>query len=85
MAPITSTCRRALAAAVQLAESHRVRRVEAAGRVDEDVQSTVALDDVGDERVYRVLIRDVEVTGLSLPARPWSSATTSAAWAREER
>jgi hypothetical protein len=37
---------------VQLAESRRVRLVEAAGGVDEDVQPTVALHDVGDERVY---------------------------------
>jgi hypothetical protein len=44
----------------------RVRLVEAASGVDEDVQPTVALRDVGDKRVYRVLIRDVEVAGVSL-------------------
>jgi hypothetical protein len=53
---------------VQLAESHRVRLVEAAGGVDEDVQPTVALNDVGDERVDRLLIRDVEGARVSLPA-----------------
>ena len=70
---------------VQLAESHRVRLVEAAGGVDEDVQPTVALHDVGDERVNRLLIRDVEGAGVSPLPRPSSSDTTSAAWEREER
>src|SRR5689334_24163247 len=53
---------------VQLAEPHGVRLVKAPGCIDEDVKSTVALDDVGDESVYRALIRDVEAAGVSLPA-----------------
>ena len=53
---------------VQLAESHRVRLVEATSGVDEDVQPTVALNDVGDERIDRLLIRDVEGARVSLPA-----------------
>jgi hypothetical protein len=50
---------------VQFAEPHRVRLVEAPSGVYEDVQPAVTL---GDERVYRALIGDVEVAAVSLPA-----------------
>jgi hypothetical protein len=86
MAPITATWRRGTRRGwVHFAESHRIRLVEAASGVDEDVQPTVALRDISDERVYRILIRDVEVAGVSLPAPALQLRQTSPAWEREER